>query len=116
MAETTVRVRFVTDLPEEFQVDDTVFDLPVSSSPELLSQLINSSLDMEDAARPFDFRSGSRILKTTLGALLLSLDLSSEAELELHYSLHVLPPELDAQARVSDWVGAVSAIGPSHCL
>lgn len=103
-------VKFVTKLPEQYQVQDDPLVVPASLARYGLSEVVNRMLGLDQPA-PFDFLIDGEFLRTDLFGYLESRKLSSEKVLKLEYVLALSEPEQEQVDEVPDWISALTTLG-----
>ncbi|KAJ3437871.1 ribosome biogenesis protein wdr12 [Anaeramoeba flamelloides] len=105
----TVQVIFKTKLPPKYQVPETPIDLPLNLSRFGLSEIITHLLGLEET-KIFEFLLQNEFLRSSLGEMLLKLELTGEKIIELEYTNSLSAPEPLGQYNHDDWVSSV------HCI
>lgn len=108
-----VEAKFLTALPERYQLSASTFSLPVSITAEGLNQLIAQQVALTEK---LIFTLNNVLITATLEETMTQLRLTGESLLEIWYSLAVPLPETTATQSSPDWVSALSFLSPASLV
>ncbi|KAI3402657.1 YTM1 [Candida oxycetoniae] len=125
-----IKIKFITNEPEELKVEETPLYVPISLKRYGLSEVVNHLLgnDKQEEERereaeenkrhvPFNFLINGELLRTSIDQYLVRNGLSSEAFLTIEYTRAILPPSFQASFQGDDWISSIDSINrTSPCV
>ena len=99
-----IELKFETDLQgEEYKLQTNVFQLPLNSTPEKLSQLLNKVLSL-DPPKKFSFLIQDTKLATSLEDFINSNLLTTEQAITIYYILDINEPQKSNTIKEDEWI------------
>ena len=119
-----IQCRFVTGMPERFQVPDIEISLSTDSTTKDLTKIVKELLleekEGDDAfaaeigSKKFNFMINETFLTLNIRELLLQLNLSNETTIDINYLFSLEKPKPTQSTPVDEWISSICPL--SHIV
>ena len=115
-----IQCRFVTGMPERYQVPEVEISLSTSSTAKDLTKIVKELLleenegdeefEKEISARKFNFMVNDTFLTLNMHELMLLLNLSNENVIDIHYMFALEKPKPTKSTPQDEWISTIASL------
>ena len=104
-----IEIKFVSDLSREYQINQSVFHLPLTMNVNKLNELINKLLNLSPN-KIFSFFIGDIKLLGSLNDFVNENNITTEQQIEIYYMFEIPEPEKSNTIKEDEWIKKISIL------
>jgi hypothetical protein len=104
-----IEIKFVSDLSREYQINQSVFHLPLTMNVNKLNELINKLLNLSPN-KIFSFFIGDIKLLGSLNNFVNENNITTEQQIEIYYMFEIPEPEKSNTIKEDEWIKKISIL------
>ena len=104
-----IEIKFVSDLSREYQINQSVFHLPLTMNVNKLNELINKLLNLSPN-KIFSFFIGDIKLLGSLNDFVNDNNITTEQQIEIYYMFEIPEPEKSNTIKEDEWIKKISIL------